>query len=197
MYCRECGNQIPDNSLRCPDCGTKSGEGISYCQNCGNLTSIKTEFCFHCGAKLKNIMTQKMKNERLAELQKKAKFNKTIMNIEKFLAVTGIVVAVVCIAVLVLRPEPNNIPDISSAFSGRTISPNANIHDSMQRVGNTYYYSSNISDEVAEYWIQGRALISYIILSVFIAFVSFVGFLIQKSAYKKIIKALKEAKNVL
>lgn len=197
MYCRECGNQIPDNSLRCPDCGTKSGEGISYCPNCGNLTSIKTEFCFHCGAKLKNIMTQKMKNERLAELQKKAKFNKTIMNIEKFLAVAGIVVAVVCIAVIVLRPEPNNIPDISSAFSGRTISPNANIHDSMQRVGNTYYYSSNISDEVAEYWVQSRALISYIILGVFTAFVSFIGFLIRKSAYKKIIKAIKEAKNVL
>lgn len=87
MYCRECGNQIPDNSLRCPNCGTKAGEGISYCQNCGNLTSIKTEFCFHCGAKQKNVMTQKMKNARLAELQKKAKFNKTLMKIEKFIVV--------------------------------------------------------------------------------------------------------------
>lgn len=193
MYCRECGNQIPDNALRCPDCGTKTGEGISYCQNCGNLTSFKTEFCFHCGAKLKNIMTQKMKNERLAELQKKAKFNKKLMKIEKFIAAVGIVVAVVCIAVLVLRPEPANIPDPSSMY----MSPNASIHDSMQRIGNTYYYSSNISDEVAEYWVQSRALISYIILSVFMAFVSFIGFLIQKSAYKKIIKAIKEAKNVL
>ena len=78
MYCRECGNQIPDSALRCPDCGTKTGEGVSYCQNCGNITSLKTEFCFHCEAKQKNIMTQKMKTERINSLQKQVKFIKRI-----------------------------------------------------------------------------------------------------------------------
>lgn len=184
MYCRECGNQIPDNSLRCPDCGTKAGEGISYCQNCGNLTSIKTEFCFHCGAKQKNIMTQKMKNAQLAELQKRAKFNKKLMKIEKFIAVAGIIIAVILIAVLVLRPEPDNIPEISVTKSGYSIyGPN--------------YTSRLANDDVQEYWKQGRELVGNTVLCLFLSISSFIAFLIQKSAYKQNIKAIKEAKNVL
>ena len=193
MYCRECGNQILNTALKCPNCNTQKGEGVSYCYNCGSSTSFKADFFFNCGAKLKNIMTQKMKNLRLAELQKKAKFNKTMMKIEKFIAIAGIVAAIICIAVLILRPEPANIPDPSDMY----ISPNAYIHDNIRRIGNTYYFSSDISEEVVEYWIQGRALISYIIFGFFMSVFSFIVFLIQKSVYKKIMKAIWEVKNVL
>lgn len=183
MYCKECGNQILDNALRCPYCGTRAGEGISYCQNCGNLISIKNKFCFHCGVKQKNIMTQKMKNTRLEELQKKAKFHKKIMKIEKIIAILGIVIAVLLIAVIVLRPTPDNIPEISSM----TLSPNIYFHDYMR-----------VADyNVQKYWQQGRELIENAVVCIFLSISSFIAFLVQKSIYKQILKAIKEAKNVL
>ena len=95
MYCRDCGNQIPDNAVSCSKCGTKKGEGVSFCQMCGYHTTERTEFCFHCGAKQHNILSQKMRNAKLAELQKRAKFEKKLMKIEKFFAVAGIVAAFV------------------------------------------------------------------------------------------------------
>lgn len=193
MYCRECGNQMSDTAVSCGECGTRKGEGVKFCQMCGHHTTERTEFCFHCGAKQRNILSQKMRNAKLAELQKKAHFNKKLMKIDKFIAIAGLVATVVLIAVLVLRPEPSGIPDISSV----QMSSNSFVHDSLQKVGNTYYYSSNISDEVAEYWVQGRALIGYIAFCLFISLVSFIRFKIQKHSYKKILKSIKEAKNVL
>lgn len=50
---------------------------------------------------------------------------------------------------------------------------------------------------MAEYWAQGRALISYIVCSFFVFIVSLVNKLIWKKKYKKLVVALKEAKNVL
>lgn len=185
MYCRECGNQIPDNSISCNKCGTRKGIGVSFCQMCGFHTSEKMEYCLNCGAKLQNVMSQKMKNTRLAELQKKVKSTKKMNNILKFICIGSAVVTVLLILVLVLRPEPSNIPDPRKS-------------DEFLRVGNTYYYdSSYVSEEVAEYWVQGRALISYIICTVFIFIVTLVNKALCKKKYINLLKALKEAKNVL
>ena len=64
--------------------------------------------------------------------------------------------------------------------------------------GNTYYYdSSYVSDEVVEYWVQGRALIGYIVCSFVVFIVSLVNKLLWKKKYKRLVVALKEAKNVL
>lgn len=41
MYCRECGNQIPENALKCPKCGTRHGERFDFCNYCGQYTTEK------------------------------------------------------------------------------------------------------------------------------------------------------------
>lgn len=185
MYCRECGNQIPDNSLRCPDCGTKTGEGFDFCNYCGQYTTEKMVHCRHCGAKLNTIVPQKVLKERALDLQKRVKSAKKMNKILKFICVGSVALMVLLILILVFRPEPSNIPDPRKS-------------DELLRVGNTYYYdSSYVSKEVAEYWTQSRALISYIVCSFFVFIVSLVNKFVWKKKYKKLVVALKEAKNVL
>ena len=185
MYCRECGNQMPENALKCPECGTRRGEGFDFCNHCGEYTTERMEYCRHCGAKLDTIVPQKILKERALDLQKRVKSAKTMNKILKFICVGSVALMVLLILILVLRPEPSNIP-----------SPRKS--DELLRVGNTYYYdSSYVSEEVAEYWVQGRALISYIVCSFVVFIVSLVNKLLWKKKYKKLVVALKEAKNVL
>lgn len=185
MYCRECGNQISDNTLKCPDCGTNAGEGFDFCGNCGQYTTERMVHCRHCGAKLNTIVPKKILKERVMDLQKRVKSAKKINSILKFVCMGSVVVMVLLILVLVLRPQPDSIPDPRKS-------------DEFLRVGNTYYYdSSYISTEVAEYWAQGRALIGYIVCSFVVFISSLVNKLSWKKKYKKLVMALKEAKNVL
>lgn len=109
MYCRECGNQISDNSVSCNKCGTRKGVGISFCHVCGFHTSEKMEHCLNCGAKLHNVMSQKMKKTRIAELQKKVKSAKKMNNIFKFICIGSALITGVLIMVLVFRPEPGTV----------------------------------------------------------------------------------------
>lgn len=81
MYCRACGNTVPDTALNCLECGTRRDEVTKFCQNCGFHTTIKTEFCLKCGAKQRTIASQKMKNDRIAELQKQVKMNKKVQKL--------------------------------------------------------------------------------------------------------------------
>jgi len=182
MYCRECGNTLPENAVTCPNCGTKKNEGANYCQNCGFHTTAKTGYCLSCGAKQKTIIPQKVKDDHKAALQKQLKLQQTFLKIDKTIAMLGIIVAVTLFVFLAVRPAPDNIPDISE--HGREL---------MFRIGDTYYYESwNISKEVAEYWAQGRSLLMYIILSLFMSVSSFIGFIVQKHICKKIRKKIKE-----
>lgn len=193
MYCRECGNQISDSTVACSKCGTRKGVGVNYCPNCGFHTSQKTLYCLNCGAKQNNVMSPQMKKTKLEELQKRSKSVKRGMKIGKFFAVAGGVLTVIFVAVLFLRPQPDNIPDPS----GMNISSNSYVHDSLRQIGNTYYYSSDIGYEVAKYWVQGRALIAYAFLSFIICIIGIVVFNVHKSKNKVIQKKIKEAKNVL
>ena len=185
MYCRECGNQMPENALKCPECGTRQGEGFDFCNYCGQYTTEKMVHCRHCGAKLNTIVPQKVLKERALDLQKRVKSAKKMNKILKFICVGSVALMALLILILVFRPEPSNIPDPRKS-------------DELLRVGNTYYYdSSYVSKEVAEYWAQGRALISYIVCSLFVFIVSLVNKFVWKKKYKKLVVALKEAKNVL
>lgn len=38
MYCRECGNELQSNAVRCSKCSTQVGYGVNYCHNCGYNT---------------------------------------------------------------------------------------------------------------------------------------------------------------
>lgn len=180
MYCRECGNEISVNTISCSKCGTKRNEGTKFCQNCGYHTTERTEFCRNCGAKQNTIIPQKVKQERVIALQKQAKATKKVQSILRFFVIGSAVATLVLILALVLRPEPNNIPEPPSSTS---LSPNSFIHDSMQRVGDTYYYSSDISDDVAEYWVQSRQIISYIFMAILVFIGTSIDLFVQKSKY--------------
>ena len=72
MYCRDCGQLISNDSLRCTNCGTKKGLGDNYCYKCGSrIKSHNIEICQFCGAKLNNNITEldtEIKNKLLAGL---------------------------------------------------------------------------------------------------------------------------------
>lgn len=189
MYCRSCGNELSPTASVCIKCRTPRGEGVNYCHNCGYHTTINTIHCSDCGAKQRTIITQQMKKAKLDEIQKKVKHHQLMMKIGKVMSIISILAFVILFVVLEARPEPDNIPDIEDM----NFSSNGFIHDGFLRAGDTYYYDSSIiSDEVAEYWVQGRTLIMYMVFAVFIFIGSFIDYLVQKSAYKKVLKKAKE-----
>lgn len=72
MYCRDCGQLVPNDSLKCAKCGTQKGLGDNYCYKCGTrLKEHNVEFCELCGAKLNYNIDQvngKIKNKLIAGL---------------------------------------------------------------------------------------------------------------------------------
>lgn len=51
MYCRQCGQQIPNNAAVCPSCGAPQG-GTKFCSNCGSRIAANAIACPNCGARL-------------------------------------------------------------------------------------------------------------------------------------------------
>ena len=49
MYCRNCGQQIPNNALVCPNCGTPQGN-TKFCSNCGKAIAANAAVCPNCGS---------------------------------------------------------------------------------------------------------------------------------------------------
>ena len=72
MYCRDFGQLISNDSLKCTNCGTRKGLGDNYCYRCGSrIKSHSIEVCEFCGAKLNNNIDElniKIKNKLLAGL---------------------------------------------------------------------------------------------------------------------------------
>lgn len=72
MYCRDCGQLVPNDSLKCAKCGTQKGLGDNYCYKCGTrLKEHNVEFCELCGANLNYNIDQvngKIKNKLIAGL---------------------------------------------------------------------------------------------------------------------------------
>ena len=57
MYCKNCGEQLDDNTNVCPQCGNSQDNGQNNCANCGNTVSPDAAYCVNCGASLKNAGT--------------------------------------------------------------------------------------------------------------------------------------------
>ncbi len=53
MYCKNCGNQLPEGSNVCPQCGVPVGVGKNFCPNCNNPTDELAVVCVKCGYPLK------------------------------------------------------------------------------------------------------------------------------------------------
>ena len=51
MYCRNCGNQVPDQAEFCSSCGQRVNAG-TRCSNCGAETLQGAQVCVKCGAGL-------------------------------------------------------------------------------------------------------------------------------------------------
>ena len=64
MFCKNCGQELPEGAYICPSCGSEQVE-MMYCQHCGTkipksstecpncgATLVETKFCQHCGVKI-------------------------------------------------------------------------------------------------------------------------------------------------
>ena len=194
MYCRNCGEPISEKEVKCLACNTTNGEGIDYCNICGGYTTERTKYCRGCGAKLRTIVPKKIRAERYKEIVKQVNVCKKKQSFFKAAVTLSIIIIAVLVVIIAVREEPDNIPEPPNRS---TLSPNTFYHDEFLRVGDTYYYSSDISEEVAEYWIQNRKILGYVIISVLVLISTFIGLFLEKSKYKKLLVVLKEAKNVL
>ena len=56
MYCRNCGNEMPNDAVMCVKCGVAAGKGNTYCPHCKGETQPGAEVCVHCGRSLKSTM---------------------------------------------------------------------------------------------------------------------------------------------
>lgn len=52
MFCRNCGQQIPDQAVVCVHCGSSPKTGKNFCQNCGAASNPIAEVCIKCGVRL-------------------------------------------------------------------------------------------------------------------------------------------------
>lgn len=52
MFCRNCGNELDQESMICSKCGYSSFEGKNFCPNCNAETSPNASFCCYCGKSL-------------------------------------------------------------------------------------------------------------------------------------------------
>ena len=66
MYCKNCGNEIPNNAAVCVKCGVAVNIGSSYCQNCGRPTMPGATACTNCGVFLANIQSSSQQKSKLA-----------------------------------------------------------------------------------------------------------------------------------
>lgn len=52
MYCRNCGQQVPDQAEFCTHCGQRARAGMRHCWSCGAETLPAAEVCVKCGVRL-------------------------------------------------------------------------------------------------------------------------------------------------
>jgi ribosomal protein L40E len=52
MYCRNCGQQLPDQAEFCTSCGQRALAGNLRCWSCGADTLPAAEICVKCGVRL-------------------------------------------------------------------------------------------------------------------------------------------------
>lgn len=52
MYCRNCGQLVPEQAEFCTACGQRARAGSRFCWSCGAEAGINAEVCVKCGARL-------------------------------------------------------------------------------------------------------------------------------------------------
>ena len=50
MYCKLCGQEVPEENAYCAKCGAAVREEVNACSKCGNVLAEDENFCSKCGA---------------------------------------------------------------------------------------------------------------------------------------------------
>ena len=55
MFCRNCSNELGENSIVCVKCGFDPKSEKNFCHNCGVETNEKQIICVKCGVGFQNL----------------------------------------------------------------------------------------------------------------------------------------------
>lgn len=57
MYCKSCGNDIPDSALVCPHCGAEQ-QALKFCKHCGEKIPIDCVICPKRGRQVEHLKAE-------------------------------------------------------------------------------------------------------------------------------------------
>ena len=61
MYCRNCGNELSDDTKFCPNCGVAQEDApkkLKYCKHCGEQIDIECVVCPKCGKQVEELKAE-------------------------------------------------------------------------------------------------------------------------------------------
>ncbi len=125
------------------------------------------------------------------ELVAQSKKCKKKMSMFKYINIACIISIICLIAFLVLRPQPNNIPDpfVSvSNFGELGVSPSVSVPSD---------YMEYASDDVQAYWTQSRITIGIIVFAIIVLIYSLISKAVYKRRYKKVMAQISEMKKTI
>ena len=62
MFCRNCSNELGENSIVCVKCGFDPKSEKNFCHNCGVETNEKQIICVKCGVGFQNLTKKSSSN---------------------------------------------------------------------------------------------------------------------------------------
>lgn len=68
MYCRNCGNQVPDQAEFCSACGQRALAGSRHCPSCGAETLPAAQVCVKCGGRLSRASQKELSTTLLLSI---------------------------------------------------------------------------------------------------------------------------------
>lgn len=100
MYCKNCGNELNENSVACLKCGCDPKKGNNNCPSCGVETNSSQVICVKCGVSLKNqglsIDAEDLVNDLKNSMSNLQQYGGGLGNSSK-IALAASILAIICI----------------------------------------------------------------------------------------------------